>query len=113
MLGCNESTIYRWLCRYQSQGLAGLLQVKASPGKPSKLAPEVLNKLRARLAERVGFRSYGEIQFWLEQECGVSAAYQTVHGIVRYKLNSNLKEPRPVSVDVDPQVQATFKKKTS
>lgn len=64
MLGCNESTLYRWLCSYQSQGLAGLLQVKASPGKPSKLAPEVLNKLRARVAERVGFCSYGEIQSW-------------------------------------------------
>lgn len=110
MLGCHESTIYRWLCSYQNQGLAGLMEVKASPGKPSKLASEVLNKLRARLAERVGFRSYGEIQSWLERECGVSAAYQTVHGIVRYQLNSKLKQPRPVSADADPQVQSTFKK---
>lgn len=109
-LGRNESTIYRWFCTYQTEGLAGLLDVKASPGKPSKLPPEVLTKLQQRLQERSGFQSYGEIQHWLEQECGVSAAYQTVHGIVRYKLQSKLKVPRPVSLAADPQVQAAFKK---
>lgn len=109
-LGCNESTIYRWFCTYRSQGLAGLLQVKTSPGKPSKLPADVLNKLQQRLQSRDGFHSYGEIQSWLEQECGVSAAYQTVHGIVRYKLQSKLKVPRPVSLEADPQVQAAFKK---
>lgn len=109
-LGCNESTIYRWFCTYQAKGLAGLLEVKASPGKPSKLPPAVLTKLQQRLQERSGFQSYGEIQRWLEQECGVSAAYQTVHGIVRYKLQSKLKVPRPVSLEADPQLQAAFKK---
>lgn len=109
-MGCNESTIYRWFCTYQSQGLAGLLSVKTSPGSPSKLPPDVLSKLQQRLQERSGFQSYGEIQRWLEQECGVSAAYQTVHGIVRYKLQSKLKVPRPLSLEADPEVQAAFKK---
>lgn len=86
ILGCNESTLYRWFCRYQSQGLTGLLQVKTSPGKPSKLPADVLEGLRQRLQERDGFQSYGEIQSWLADEYNVQAAYQTVHGIVRYKL---------------------------
>lgn len=87
LLGCNESTIYRWFCTYQTEGLKGLLQIKTSPGKPSLLLPDVLEKLRQRLQERKGFRSYGEIQQWLEQEYDVQAAYATVHGIVRYKLS--------------------------
>lgn len=110
LLGCNESTIYRWFCTYQSEGLAGLLQSKTSPGKPSLLPPEVLNRLQVRLQERSGFRSYGEIQEWLQQECGVQAAYATVHAIVRYKLKSKLKAPRPVSIEADPEIQDTFKK---
>jgi transposase len=110
LLGCNESTIYRWFCTYQSEGISGLLEMKTSPGKPSKLPPLVLEQLRQRLSERTGFDSYGEIQQWLQQEYDVQAAYATVHGIVRYKLQSKLKVPRPVSIEADPQVQDTFKK---
>lgn len=110
LLGCNESTIYRWFCTYRRHGLSGLLEMKTSPGKPSKLSPDVLERLRVRLSERSGFRSYGEIQQWLAQEFNVQAAYATVHGIVRYKLHSKLKQPRPVSIEADPQVQDTFKK---
>jgi len=110
LLGCNESTIYRWFCTYQNEGMSGLLQTKTSPGKPSLLPPEVREKLQARLSERSGFRSYGEIQQWLQQECNVQAAYATVHGIVRYKLQSKLKQPRPISIEAAPQAQDTFKK---
>ena len=110
LLGCNESTIYRWFCTYQSEGMTGLLQIKTSPGKPSLLPPNVLEKLRQRLQERSGFGSYGEIKQWLQDKYDVQAAYATVHGIVRYKLQSKLKVPRPVSIEADPQVQETFKK---
>jgi transposase len=110
ILGCNESTIYRWFCTYQSEGISGLLQFKTPPGKPSKLSPQTLEALRVRLQEAEGFRSYGEIQQWLATEYNCDAAYQTVHGIVRYKLNSKLKVPRPRSIEADPQLQETFKK---
>lgn len=110
LLGCDESTIYRWFCTYQREGMSGLLQIKTSPGKPSLLPPLVLERLQQRLQERSGFSSYGEIQEWLLIECDVQAAYATVHGIVRYKLQSKLKAPRPVSIQADSQVQDTFKK---
>jgi transposase len=89
---------------------SGLLQFKTPPGKPSKLSPQTLEALRVRLQEAEGFRSYGEIQQWLATEYNCDAAYQTVHGIVRYKLNSKLKVPRPRSIEADPQLQETFKK---
>lgn len=110
LLGCNESTIYRWFCTYQRQGMSGLLQIKTSLGRPSLLPADVRQQLRQRLQQRQGFRSYGEIQEWLAKECDVQAAYATVHGIVRYKLKSKLKVPRPVSIEADSLVQDTFKK---
>lgn len=110
LLGCNESTIYRWFCTYQKLGISGLLQLKTPPGKPSKLPPHVLEGLQTRLQERQGFRSYYEIQEWLATQYNIEAAYATVHGIVRYKLKSKLKASRPVSIEAAPQVQDTFKK---
>lgn len=110
LLSCNESTIYRWFCTYRSQGISGLLQLKTPPGKPSKLSPQTLEALRLRLQERQGFDSYGEIQHWLATEYNCDAAYQTVHGIVRYKLKSKLKVARPVSIEADARRQDTFKK---
>jgi hypothetical protein len=56
-----------------------------------------LEQLKQRLAQPQGFNSYGQIQQWLEAECGVVVAYRTVHQTVRYKLNAKLKVPRPRS----------------
>jgi transposase len=50
------------------------------------------------------------VQQWLEQECGVSAAYHTVHSLVRYKLQAKLKKPRPKSRKQNPQAVEQFKK---
>jgi hypothetical protein len=62
------------------------------------------------LAQPKGFNSYGQIQQWLETECGVVVAYRTVHQTVRYKLNAKLKAPRPRSKHAFPQVQQALKK---
>lgn len=109
-LGRNESTIYRWLKHYKQGGIEALLNVKTAPGKVSKITPPALDKLKQRLAQPQGFNSYGQIQQWLETECGVKVAYRTVHQTVRYKLNAKLKVPRPHSKNAKPQVQQAFKK---
>jgi transposase len=106
----NESTIYRWLKRYQQGGIEALLTVKTAPGKVSKIPPVVLEQLKQRLAQPQGFNSYGQIQQWLEAEFGVVVAYRTVHQTVRYKLNAKLKVPRPRSKNAKPEVQLAFKK---
>ena len=106
----DESTIYRWLKRYQQGGIEELLRVKTAPGKVSKIPPETMDKLKQRLAQPQGFNSYGQIQQWLETECGVEVAYRTVHQTVRYRLNAKLKVPRPRSKNAKPEVQQAFKK---
>lgn len=109
-LGRNESTIYRWLQRYQSGGIDALLEVKKAPGKTPSIPTEVINQLRERLSQAQGFNSYIEVHQWLTQECHVAIAYKSVHKIVRYQLNAKLKVARPRSAKAQVQVQQTFKK---
>lgn len=106
----DESTIYRWLKRYQQGGIEALLTVKTAPGRVSKIPPVAIDKLKQRLSQPQGFNSYGQIQQWLKAECGVIVAYRTVHQTVRYKLNAKLKVPRPRSKNALPEVQQAFKK---
>ena len=110
MLGCAESTIYRWFKTYHKQGLQGLLTVKTSPGRPRKISGQAYQDLQKQLAKRRGFGSYGEIQSWLAQQHQLKTAYSTVHGTVRYRLKGKLKASRPRSREADPEVQANFKK---
>lgn len=85
LLHKSEATITRWLGMYKSGGLSALLEVKHAPGNPSSVPAEAVSRLKERLEQPQGFSSYGQVQQWLEQECGVSAAYHTVHSLVRYK----------------------------
>ena len=109
-LGRDESTIYRWLKRYRQGGLTNLLDVKTPPGKKSQISAGEMSQLKKRLSQPQGFKSYGEIQDWLNQEFGIDLAYKSVHKIVRYKLKAKLKIPRPQSQKTKPQVQDNFKK---
>lgn len=106
----DDSTVYRWLKRYQQKGIDALLEIKRPPGKSSLLPAPVMKQLSERLSQPQGFKSYSQIQEWLNQECQIVVAYKTVHKIVHYKLKAKLKVPRPRSVKANPEVQEAFKK---
>ncbi|NJM74737.1 MAG: hypothetical protein HC852_01935 [Acaryochloridaceae cyanobacterium RU_4_10] len=67
------------------------------PGKTPQIRGSDLEQLKHRLSQPVGFASYGAIQAWLSQECGLEGPYSTVHRTVRYQLQAKLKAPRPRS----------------
>lgn len=106
----NPSTITRWLQHYRQGGLAQLLATRKAPGRAPVVDQKTLAQLEARLAQPEGFKSYGEVQQWLEQTMGQSMSYKTVHKTVRYRLKAKLKVPRPQSIKQDPQALETFKK---
>jgi len=110
LLGRGESTIYRWLKLYKAGGLAALLEIKTSSGKPALIRGEALDKLKARLSEPKGFESYGAIVDWLYDECGLTVPYKTVHQTVYYRLKAKPKVPRPRSRQTDEAQQQAYKK---
>lgn len=51
--------------------------------------------LKERLATQHGFAGYDDIQRWLFQEFGLKVPYKSVYTLVRYRMKSKLKTPRP------------------
>lgn len=109
-LGRDNATITRWLRKYKDGGLRELLEVKKAPGQTPLVRGKALARLRERLKEVQGFKSYGQVQQWLDSECGLQLKYKTVHQLVRYRLKAKLKVPRPQSLQQHQQSLVEFKK---
>src|SRR5271165_4829858 len=74
--GTGMVTLWRWLAAYRRDGLAGLLPERKGPKGPSKLTPELTEKIRQ-------LRGQGLSQAAVAARCGVSAfAVRTALGRV-------------------------------
>jgi len=93
MLKRDESTVYRWIKTYKKGGINELLTVKKSPGKVPHIPPEVREKLIRKLCEPKGETSYGKLQVWLEQECGIKVSYKVVHDLYQFTMKLHLMLP--------------------
>jgi transposase len=109
-LGHNTSTITRWLQKYRTGGLAELLRINSAPGATPIMNETVVGHLQERLNQAEGFSSYGEIVEWLKSEHGLDVNYGTVYQWVRYRLEAQLKVPRPKSYRQDHESVEHFKK---
>lgn len=94
LLSRDTSTLYRWFQKYKNEGLDGLLKVYKPAGRPITIPPEALEKLKLRIQSEDGFNSYGEIQAWLKDACGVDVDYHVVYRAVRYKFKGKFKSNR-------------------
>lgn len=94
LLGYERHTISVWFKRYQEGGLDALMKVdKPGPKAKTKLKPSVMRRLKEKLDNDLDqFKSYKEIQFWVNDECNLRVSYSTVHSIVRYEMDIDLKE---------------------
>ncbi len=111
ILGRNRVTVQKWLRKYRTGGLDRLLEPKANlGGRPRSIPGSVIDKLKEELQKPEGFQSYGEIQQWLTTCFGINVPYRTVHGLVRYKLKSKLKVPRPQHIKQNSELRENFKK---
>src|SRR5512144_1297315 len=109
-LGRSRSTIESWLALYRKKGLLGLLAWNYHGGPPPAIPTSVLIELRERLKQPQGFKSYGEVQQWLQAQYGLQIHYKTVHQTVRYKLKAKLKVARPTHIKRDDTTVVEFKK---
>ena len=92
-IGVNRITVQRWLKKYRTQGLTGLLKPKRQGGRKPTIPAHARAVLEQRLNDpQQGFKSYGEIQEWLHQEYNINASYKAVYSTVRYQLKAKLKK---------------------
>lgn len=95
VLGRDTATLHRWLQRYKTYGLEGMLTVRKGQGRKPAIPQAVMEQLRQQLENPDQFRSYGAVKNWLKEECGIDASYKVVHEAVRYKLKVRLKSSKP------------------
>jgi putative transposase len=95
LLGVHRNTIGHWLVLYESGGLGALLALYVPAGKPLSLPPDALVALEQVLRQPTGFASYVELRQWLKQIHHLDVNYHTLYTIVRTRLKTKLKVPRP------------------
>lgn len=106
----NRVTWQKWLRRYRSNGLNGLLEGKARSGRPRAIPDWAAAALNKRLQDPQGFDGYQAICDWLEEHLGIQAEYKTVHRLVHNRLQASPKVPRPVSVKQSCEQMQAYKK---
>jgi transposase len=60
-LARDSSTVTRWLQKYRTDGLSGLLEIKKAPGAKRKIDDAAIAALEEELKTGKGFSSYGAI----------------------------------------------------
>ncbi|MGL6339101.1 MAG: helix-turn-helix domain-containing protein [Waterburya sp.] len=89
-LGKHETTIFRWLNIYRTQGLKALLNKGKSSGRNKKITPFIEQSLKKKLQDPEQFHSYKEAHLWLKKEHGIEISYTAVYQLIRYHLKEKL-----------------------
>lgn len=95
MLGFNRNTISEWFALYESGGLEKLLEIYKPAGAKPKITAAAAAEIQEILQTEKGFRTYKEIHQLVVSKHQIAVSYRAVHNLVRYKLESKLKVPRP------------------
>ena len=106
----DRTTIGNWLKKYEKLGLDGLLERNTSFGRPSSLNEEEVAKLKGKLSEPDGFKSYNHIKTWLLEELEINMKYNAVFKLCHDKLGASPKVSRPKNPKQAPEALETFKK---
>ena len=114
VFGTDRTTLWRWIKRFASQGVAGLTDAPKGH-KPPKLGAEPRQRVAGWLEE--GLNSQGEPIFWtlpklmlaIETEFGISLGKTATWDLV-HQLGFRQKVPRPRHTKADKQAQESFKK---
>lgn len=110
ILGRHRTTVQEWLNHYREGGLKELLKSNSRSGRPRAIPDWAVAALQKRLEEPQGFDGYQAICDWLKGQLGIPAEYKTVHQLVRYRLQSSPKVPRPISVEQSSEQLEAYKK---
>jgi len=114
VFGTDRTTLWRWIKRFASKGIAGLADEPKGHKLP-KLGPEQRQQVASWLEE--GCNRQGEPIFWtlqklmlaIETEFSISLGQTATWDLV-HQLGFRQKVPRPRHTKADKQAQESFKK---
>jgi transposase len=114
VFGTNRTTLWRWIKRFASKGLPGLVD-ESKGHKPRKLNEEQRQQVAGWLEE--SRNSQGDPIFWtvpklvlaIEAQFGIVLGKTAAWELVR-QLGFRQKVPRPQHAKADKQAQESFKK---
>jgi transposase len=114
VFGTDRTTLWRWIKRFSSKGIAGLAD-EPKGHKPPKLGAEPRQQVAIWLEE--GRNVQGEPIFWtlqklmlaIETQFGISLGQTATWDLVQ-QLGFRQKVPRPRHAKGDKQAQESFKK---
>lgn len=109
--GSGLRSIIRWKKQYQAEGIDALFRDNRGHGHKPALGEKEQQQLEAQLSNpKSGFRSYLEIQQWVEATFGIKMEYQALYKFLRRRYGTKLKVGRKSHIKKDEKAVAFFKK---
>jgi transposase len=111
LLRVSSKSVQNWRAGYISGGIAALLKENRGGKKPAAITATAEQALSKRLHDpKGGFRSFIELQQWLQDEFGIVMNYHAVNKYVKRNYGASLKVSRKSHVAQSPAEQVVFKK---
>ena len=109
-LQVSTQSVHIWRTKYNAGGIDRLLEDKRG-GKPAQITAPIHERLSTRLnSGKEGFKSFVEIQEWLQENFGIEMKYQALNKYIKRKFGARPKVARKSHIDKDENAAALFKK---
>jgi transposase len=110
VLQVSTQSVHIWRTKYNAGGLDRLLEDKRG-GKPAQITAPIHERLSNRLnSSKEGFKSFVQIQMWLQESFGIEMKYQALNKYIKRKFGARPKVARKSHIDKDENAAALFKK---
>ena len=111
-LQVSTQSVHIWRTKYNAGGIDRLLEDKRG-GKPAQITAPIHERLSTRLnSSKEGFKSFVEIQHWLQENFGIEMKYQALNKYIKRKFGARPKVARKSHINTDANAAALFKKTT-
>ena len=108
VLQVSTQSVHIWRTKYNAGGIELLLEDKRG-GKPAQITAAIHERLNS---SKEGFKSFVEIQQWLQENFGIEMKYQALNKYVKRKFGARPKVARKSHINKDENAAALFKKTT-
>lgn len=110
-LSVNPNTAQSWRTKYRKGGMDGLLAYSRGGNKPSLISAPAHEALKVKLqSSQDAFRSYTELQHWMDEHFVPRIKYSTINSYVKRHFRTKLKVARKSHIRKDGQAREGFLK---